>query len=66
MIFKNSISTDNIMDTVNFRNAKVPLLHDNIKVLLGSEEDIFAETFMTCLVSNNRIVKIKKSSLEFA
>ena len=64
-MFKNSVSTTNISD-IKYRSAKVPLLHDNIRVVVGSEELIFNETFLTCLVSNNRVVKIKKSALEFA
>lgn len=55
-----------------YRNAKVLQVfdsintYDNVRVIVGSEEEIFEETFVTCLLaSNNRVIKFKKSVLEF-
>lgn len=42
--------------------------HDMFKhvgVIVGSDEEIFEETYMTCVVDNNRVVKFKKSVLEY-
>jgi hypothetical protein len=38
---------------------------DTVKVIVGSEEDIFEETFVTAIVGVNRVVKLKKSVLEY-
>jgi transcription initiation factor TFIIIB Brf1 subunit/transcription initiation factor TFIIB len=50
---------------LKFRRAKVPHMFDNIRVVLGSDEKIFEETYVTGIMQNNRVVKFKKSSLEF-
>lgn len=65
-MFKNSIKTNqNIGDVIKYRSAKIPFLFDDIKVVIGSEEDIFEEKYVTGLLPNNRVVKFKMSSLEF-
>lgn len=38
---------------------------DNVRVIVGSEEDIFEETFVTAIVGTNRVVKFKKSVIEY-
>lgn len=48
-----------------YRMAKVPHMFDSVRVVVGSDEDIFEETYMTCLIGENRAVKFKKSVLEF-
>jgi hypothetical protein len=45
--------------------AKVPHMFDNVRVIVGSDEDIFEETFLTAIVGDNRMVKLKKSALEY-
>jgi hypothetical protein len=41
------------------------LRFDTVKVIVGSEEEIFEETFVTAIVGENRAVKFKKSVLEY-
>lgn len=48
-----------------YRIAKVPLMFDDIKVFIDSEETIFEETYVTGMLDNNRVVKFRKASLEF-
>ena len=48
-----------------FINAKVPNQFDNIRIVVGSEELVFDETYVTGLLSNNRIARFKKNALEF-
>lgn len=48
-----------------FTLAKINNLYDNIRVFIGSEEQIFGDTYMSCLVTNDRLVKFKKEVLEF-
>jgi hypothetical protein len=49
----------------SFRMAKIKTMFDSINVVVGSEEKIFEEVFVTGVLPNNRVVKFKKSSLEF-
>ena len=65
-MFKNSITTSNITELPKFRSAKISTMFDNIRVVVGSDESIFEETYVTGVLPNNRIVKFKKSALEFA
>ena len=46
--------------------AKVKNQYDRVSVLLGTEEVICGDTYMTTLVDNKRVVKFKKSALDFA
>lgn len=40
--------------------------YDNVRVIDGSDEEIFEETYVTCVLAiNNRVVKFKKNVLEF-
>jgi hypothetical protein len=55
----------NIPSGLKFRNANVGDQFKDVRVVLGSEELIFNETYMTGLVFNNRVVKFKKSELKF-
>jgi hypothetical protein len=48
-----------------FRMAAVPKQFDSIRIVVGSEENIFNETFVTGLLTNNRVVKFKKETLVF-
>lgn len=50
----------------NTVNAKIPKLYDNIRVIVGSEETIFSDVYMTGSVFNNRLVKFKKEMLVFS
>ena len=54
------------IDSSNYRNASIPKMFDNIKVVIGSEESIFEDTYVTGILKNNRIVKFKKSTLVFS
>lgn len=61
MIAKNTVKSA----ITNYRMANIPNQFDNIRVINGSDEKIFDDIFVTALLQNNRIVKFKKSSLEF-
>jgi len=63
--YKVSFPVQASMDSVKFSFAKVEKQFDNIKVVNGSEEIIFNETYVTGLL-NNRPVKIKLSALTFS
>jgi len=52
--------------SLTFRMAGVPKQFDKIRIVVGSEETIFNECFMTGLLENNRVVKFKKETLVFA
>lgn len=47
-----------------FRLANITNQYKDVKVFTDSEENIFNEIYMVCLV-DNRLVKFKKSILEF-
>jgi hypothetical protein len=66
-MLKNSVSTTPTIGQINqYRLAKVLNQFDNVRVVVGSEESIFNEDYMTGLVGQNRVVKFKKSALVFA
>lgn len=48
-----------------FMNAKVPDQFDNIKIVVGSEELVFNETYVTGVLTNNHIARFKKNTLVF-
>jgi hypothetical protein len=45
--------------------AKISQVHENIRVFVDTEEEIFQEIYVTGALPNNRLVKFKKSALEF-
>lgn len=47
------------------RFARVTNQFDKVSVYIGSEEIICGETYMSTLVDNKRLVKFKKSALDF-
>ena len=51
---------------MSFHMAKMDKQFDNLRVINGSEETIFSETYVTGLLTNNRVVKFKKDTLVFA
>ena len=51
---------------MKFRIASVPDQFKDIRVILGSDEVIFQDTYVSGMLANNRIVKFKKSTLVFA
>lgn len=53
-----------ITELPKFRLANIKNQYNAVKVFTGSEENIFNEIYMSCLV-DNRLVKFKKSILEF-
>lgn len=53
------------LSELKFRSARVPHMFDNVRVLVGSDEDIFEETFVTAIIGKSRVIKLKKSSLEY-
>ena len=66
-MLKNSVSTTpTIGNILQYRLAKVLNQFDNVRVVIGSEESIFNEDYMTGLVGQNRVVKFKKSALVFS
>ena len=52
-------------DFPTFVNAKIPNQFDDIKIIVNSEETVFEETYMTGVISNNRIARFKKNMLVF-
>lgn len=52
-------------DSPKFINAKIPNQFDDIKIVVDSEETVFEETYMTGVISNNRLVRFKKNVLVF-
>lgn len=53
------------LEVPKFRDAKIPHMFDSIRVVVGSEEDIFEETYVTAVVGKDRVVKFKKSAVQF-
>jgi hypothetical protein len=53
------------IDMPKLREANVPHMFDSIKVVVGSEEGIFEETYLSAIVGNNRLVKFKKSAIHY-
>ena len=51
---------------MKFHIASVPDQFKDIRVILGSDEVIFQDTYVSGMLANNRIVKFKKSTLVFA
>lgn len=47
------------------RRAAIIGLHDNLRVVTGSEEVIFEDTFVTAITANGHTVKVKKNALKF-
>lgn len=52
-------------DSPKFINAKIPNQFEDIKIVVDSEETVFEETYMTGIISNNRIARFKKNVLVF-
>lgn len=46
------------------RNANIPNIHNNIKVIVGSDEKIYDKTYISAIV-NERIVKFLKESVSY-
>lgn len=55
-----------IGDIPKFVKASIPFQHEGIQVVVGSEESIFEETYVTGVIGTNRVAKFKKSTLVFA
>ena len=47
------------------RKASVPKLYDNLQVIVGSEEKIFDQVYMSAVMPNKRVCKFLKNSLSF-
>ena len=54
-----------VHETPKFRTAHIPDQYENIRVVVGSEETVFEETYVTGVLTNNRIARFKKSALVF-
>lgn len=65
-MYKQKKTPNQTIDTTKYRMANIPLMFDNIRVVVGSEENIFEETYVTGILTNNRRVKFKRSALVFA
>jgi len=48
-----------------YRQASVPDVYNNIKVVEGTDEIIYDKKYVTAIVNNNRIVKFLKDSIKF-
>lgn len=55
-----------VTEMPKFRMASVPKCFDNIRVIEGSDELIFQETYVTVMLANDRVAKFKKNTLVFA
>lgn len=64
--YKVTKTNNSTPDLGPIRIASVPKMYDNIRVIMNSEEEIFKEKYVSGLLSNNRLVKFKLSTLEFA
>lgn len=53
------------LELPKFREGKIPHVFDSIRVVVGSEEVIFEETYVTAVIGKDRVVKFKKSAVEF-
>lgn len=62
---KHTMSKNEMISLMKFKIAKVPKMFDNIRVIVDSEETIFNDTYVTGLLTNNRVVKFRKDTLEF-
>lgn len=49
-----------------FKRASIPSLHHDIKVISGTEENIFGDVYVTGVLPNNHVVKFKKNALVFS
>lgn len=54
-----------LIEMPQFRLAQIPKLFDSIRVVVGSEENIFDEIYVTAIVGADRIVKFKKSVVQY-
>ena len=54
----------NIPPGITLRNASVPKVIDNIRVIVGSEEVIYDQTYVSAVV-NERLVKFLKDSVSY-
>jgi hypothetical protein len=59
------MTKNEIISLMKFKIAQVPQMFDNIRVVEGSEESIFNTTYVTGLLTNNRVVKFRKDTLVF-
>lgn len=59
------IPTTNIGDFTQLKRASIPKLHENISVIVGSDEQIFDDMFVSGII-NNRVMKFKRDSLVYA
>lgn len=62
---QNKPSSRSVGIVQHWRNAKVTNLFERIKVLSDSDEQIQEDTFVTVKMENGRLVKIKKSAVEY-
>ena len=64
-MYKSAISSDmTIGDVVKYRKARVSPLNERVSVIESSLETIFGIEYMSAVL-NNRLVKFRKSALEF-
>ncbi len=49
---------------ITLRNASVEKQFSNVKIVVGSDEQIYDKTYVTAIV-NNRIVKFLKDSVSY-
>jgi hypothetical protein len=64
-MFKSAISTvPTIGDLPRYKEAKVNPLGETIRVIVGSDELIFGESYVSGMF-RNRVVKFRQSALEY-
>lgn len=54
----------NIPPGITLRNASIPKQCDNIRIIVGSEETIYDQEYVTGIV-NERLVKFLKESVSY-
>lgn len=64
-MFKSAVNINTVSEMPKFRLAKIKTMFDSIKVVVGSDEHIFEEVYVTGVLPNDRVCKFKKSALEF-
>lgn len=47
------------------RLARILHMFDTVKVIVGSDEQIFDDTFIYAIIGENRVVKFNKSVVEY-
>lgn len=53
------------IEVPKLREARIPHMYDSIRVVVGSDEVIFDETYVTAIIGADRFVKFKKAAVQY-